>query len=75
MVYNGIIISLGTASFVAHSIGGTIDNYTYIPAFGFGMAAATLVGISLGEEDVAKPGRSRSSPTGSRRPVCWGSAF
>ncbi len=54
MVYNGIIISLGTASFVAHSIGGTIDNYTYIPAFGFGMAAATLVGISLGEEDVAK---------------------
>jgi putative MATE family efflux protein len=58
LVYNGIIISLGTASFVAHNIGGTIDNYTYIPAFGFGMAVATLVGISLGEEDVAKAKRT-----------------
>lgn len=54
LVYNGMIISLGTASYVAHNIGGSIEGYSYIPAFGFGMATATLVGISLGENDVNK---------------------
>lgn len=54
LVYNGMIISLGTASYVAHSIGGSIEGYSYIPAFGFGMATATLVGISLGENDGVK---------------------
>ena len=54
LVYNGMIISLGTASYVAHNIGGSIEGYSYIPAFGFGMATATLVGISLGEHNTEK---------------------
>lgn len=54
LVYNGMIISLGTASYVAHNIGGSIEGYSYIPAFGFGMATATLVGISLGEHNSEK---------------------
>lgn len=54
LVYNGMIISLGTSCYVAHTIGGTIESYTYIPAVGFGTAIATLVGISLGEEDIPK---------------------
>lgn len=54
LVYNGMIISLGTAAYVAHNVGGTIENYTYIPAFGFAMATATLVGISLGENSPRK---------------------
>lgn len=54
LVYNGMIISLGTASYVAHNIGGSIEGYAYIPAFGFGMATATLVGISLGEHNSEK---------------------
>ena len=54
LVYNSMIISLGTAAYVAHNIGGTIENYTYIPAFGFAMATATLVGISLGENSPQK---------------------
>ena len=54
LVYNGMIISLGTASYVAHNIGGSIEGYSYIPAFGFGMATATLVGISLGEQNTEK---------------------
>lgn len=54
LVYNGMIISLGTSAYVAHNIGGTIENYAYIPAFGFAMATATLVGISLGENNPQK---------------------
>lgn len=48
LVYNSFIISLGTSSYVAHNIAGTIDSYTYLPAMGFGVAAATLVGQNLG---------------------------
>jgi MATE family, multidrug efflux pump len=50
LVYNSVIISLGTASYVAHNIAGTIESYTYLPALGFGVAAATLVGKNLGME-------------------------
>lgn len=54
LVYNGMIISLGTTLYVAHNIGGAIENYAYIPAMGFGVAIATLVGVSLGENDPQK---------------------
>ncbi len=54
LVYNGMIITLGTTAYVAHNIGGTIENYTYIPAFGFAMATATMVGISIGENNIQK---------------------
>ncbi len=56
LVYNGFIFSIGTNAYVAHSVAGTIEYYSYIPAFGFSAAAATLVGISLGEQD---PGKAR----------------
>lgn len=54
LLYNSMIISLGTSYYVAHNIAGSIEGYSYIPAFGFGMATATLVGISLGEKDGKK---------------------
>ncbi|MDD3137427.1 MAG: MATE family efflux transporter [Lachnospiraceae bacterium] len=54
LVYNGIIISMGTSYYVAHQVGGTIEAYSYIPAFGFSAAAATLVGISMGEKNTIK---------------------
>lgn len=49
LVYNGMILSLGASAYVAHSVAGTIESYSYIPALGFGIAASTFVGISLGE--------------------------
>jgi len=52
-VYSGVILSLGTASYVAHNIGASIDNYAFIVAFGFSIAASTMVGVSLGENDPA----------------------
>lgn len=57
LVYNGLIFSISTNAYVAHSVGGTIEYYSYIPAFGFSAAASTLVGISLGEKDKEKARR------------------
>lgn len=54
LIYNGLIFSISTNAYVAHSIAGTIEYYSYIPAFGFAAAASTLVGISLGEKDIEK---------------------
>lgn len=54
LVYNSMIISIGVSSYVAHNIAGNIESYTYIPALGFGVATATLIGITLGEGDSEK---------------------
>lgn len=54
LVYNSMIISIGVSAYVAHNIAGNIESYTYIPALGFGVATATLVGITLGEGDSKK---------------------
>jgi putative MATE family efflux protein len=48
LIYGSVIIALGTSSYVAHNIAGTIESYSYLPAMGFGVAAATLVGNNLG---------------------------
>jgi Na+-driven multidrug efflux pump len=34
--------------FLHHNIAGTIEAYSYLPGMGFGVAATTLVGQSLG---------------------------
>lgn len=52
VLYNGMILSIGITAYVAHNVAGTIESYSYIPTMGFGLAAATLVGISLGEGNV-----------------------
>lgn len=54
LIYNGLIFSISTNAYVAHSVAGTIEYYSYIPAFGFSAAVSTLVGISLGEKDIKK---------------------
>lgn len=54
LVYNSMIISIGISAYVAHNIAGNIESYSYIPAVGFGVATATLVGITLGENNIEK---------------------
>lgn len=48
LVYGSMIITLGTSSYIAHNVAGTIESYSYLPAMGFGVAATTLVGQQLG---------------------------
>lgn len=57
LVYSGMIIKIGTAAYAAHNIAGTIESFSYLPGFGFAIAASTLVGQSLGAE---KPEEARS---------------
>ncbi len=54
LVYAGLIISLGTASYVAHNVTGNIEGYVCIPAIGFGIATATEVGVSLGRKSAER---------------------
>lgn len=49
LIYGGMIIQIGTEAYVAHNIAGTIETFSYLPGMGFGVAAATLVGQSLGK--------------------------
>lgn len=55
LLYNSMIISIGLSAYVAHNVAGNIESYSYIPAMGFGVATATFVGISLGENNIKKP--------------------
>lgn len=50
LVYSGMIIKIGTEAYAAHSIAGTIESFSYLPGFGFAIAASTLVGQNLGAE-------------------------
>lgn len=54
LIYNGMILSIGVTAYVAHNIAGTIESYAYIPAMGFGIAIASVVGISLGQQESEK---------------------
>ncbi|MBM7615859.1 MATE family efflux transporter [Alkaliphilus hydrothermalis] len=48
LLYGGMIVKIGTGAYAAHNIAGTIETFSYLPGMGFGVAAATLVGQSLG---------------------------
>ncbi|MDP2920165.1 MAG: MATE family efflux transporter, partial [Dehalococcoidia bacterium] len=47
-VYQIIISSLGTVSFAAHSLAMRVEEFAFMPAWGFSVAATTLVGQYLG---------------------------
>lgn len=48
MVYARIIMSYGTAAYAAHQIGLSIEAFSFMPGLGLSIAAATMVGQSLG---------------------------
>ena len=45
---------LGSAILAAHVVGVTVEAVTYLPAFAWGTAAATMIGQSLGAENPAR---------------------
>lgn len=48
LFYSGFIISYGTAAYAAHQIGLSIESLSFMPGAGMGIAAASLMGQSLG---------------------------
>ncbi|WP_328285238.1 MATE family efflux transporter [Paenibacillus alkaliterrae] len=48
VLYFGLIIGLGTKIYAAHMIAGNIEIFSYMPGYGFAVAATTLVAQQLG---------------------------
>ena len=48
MLFSVIVLGLGTAEYAAHHVAIVAESLSYMPGFGFSMAATTLVGQSLG---------------------------
>lgn len=51
MTYVAVVAGLGTAAFAAHQLALTVESLSYMPGFGFAVAATTLVGQGLGARD------------------------
>ncbi len=49
-----MIMHLGTVSFASNQITTTIESISFMPGWGFAIAATTLVGIKTGENDIKK---------------------
>lgn len=48
LLYSSFIIGYGTTAYAAHQIGLSIESLSFMPGAGMGIAAATLMGQSLG---------------------------
>ncbi|MFS0921306.1 MATE family efflux transporter [Brevibacillus sp. 179-C 1.1 NHS] len=48
VLYFGLIVRIGTDTYAAHTIAGTIESFSYMPGYGLAVAATTLVGQSFG---------------------------
>ncbi len=48
------IAQLGTVAFAAHSLANAAESLSFMPGFGFAIAATTMVGQSLGANNVEK---------------------
>lgn len=48
VLYFGLIVYIGTATFAAHTIAGNIETFSYMPGYGLAIAATTLVGQKIG---------------------------
>ena len=55
-IYTIMISNLGTTVYAAHALAMRVEEFAFMPSFGFGMAATTMVGQLLGakEPDLAK---------------------
>lgn len=51
---NYMIVGLGTTALAANSIAVTIESLSYMPGWGFALAAASLVGLQVGAGNLAK---------------------
>lgn len=54
LVFSAIAVNLGTADLAAQQIAFNIASFSILPAFGFGVAALTLVGQNLGAKNVER---------------------
>jgi putative MATE family efflux protein len=58
LVFAAMAVSLGTHNYAAQQVAFTVNSFSIMPAFAFGVAATTLVGQSLGAKDPERAERS-----------------
>lgn len=51
IIFLGMITQLGTAAYAAHNLVIRIESLSFLPGWGYGIAASALVGQSLGARD------------------------
>ncbi len=54
MAFARIVMTYGTAAYAAHQIGLSIEAFSFMPGLGLSIAAATMVGQSLGAKKTEK---------------------
>ncbi|MGG5252073.1 MATE family efflux transporter [Neobacillus sp. SM06] len=52
VVYFGLIVRMGTESYAAHNIAGTLTTFASTVGGGFAIAASTLIGQAIGEKNM-----------------------
>lgn len=50
IAFTFLLVGVGTAQFAAHQIAMQVESISFLPGFGFSVAAMTLVGMSLGQD-------------------------
>lgn len=48
LVYAKLVLLYGTVAYAAHQVGLSIEAFSFLPGYGFAVAAATMVGQSIG---------------------------
>lgn len=48
LLYTKLVLLYGTVSYAAHQVGLSIEAFSFLPGYGFAVAAATMVGQSIG---------------------------
>jgi putative MATE family efflux protein len=54
LVYTKIVLLYGTIAYAAHQVGLSIESLSFLPGYGFAIAAATMVGQSIGAGKYAR---------------------
>ncbi|HJS67390.1 MAG TPA: MATE family efflux transporter [Nitrospiraceae bacterium] len=47
-LYTKLVLLYGTVAYAAHQVGLSIESFSFLPGYGFAIAAATMVGQSIG---------------------------
>lgn len=48
LIYTKLVLLYGTVTYAAHQVGLSIESLSFLPGYGFAIAAATMVGQSIG---------------------------
>ena len=55
LIYTKLVLTYGTVAYAAHQVGLSIESLSFLPGYGFAIAAATMVGQSIGAGNIFAP--------------------